>query len=398
MGVSLFHISIFGNILIVSADLSFTLFFLLGSQGMEKLTPLAELPTGKKLYSIRGQKFELSKNYHLTKLVGFGAYGIVCAAQIEDTKERVAIKKISRVFEDVREGRRVLREMEIMTTLRHSNIIRLHRFLRPESRKTFEDIYLVMDLYDTDLHRIIKSRQKLTTEHHQYFMIQAFRGIHYLHSAKIMHRDLKPSNLLVNADCALAICDFGLARDEQVSSSSDLTQYVVTRWYRPPEVIGMGSSQYGSAVDMWSLGLIFAELLAGKTLLPGNDYISQLIMIVNLLGTPSGEDMEFFSTEARNFLALQPVKLARSFSEIFPMCSDDGCDLLSRLLVYHPAKRLTALEVICHPYFAKFRDPVEEAGAAHPFIWNHSEDYSADKLRDEFWRIIVANSSDEQYV
>ncbi|TPP41735.1 Protein kinase domain family protein [Leishmania donovani] len=193
-----------------------------------------------------------------------------------------------------------------MTSLKHNNLIRLHHFMRPQSKETFEDIYLVMDLYDTDLNRIIRSRQKLTDEHLQYFMIQAFRGLHYLHSAKVMHRDLKPSNLLVNADCALAICDFGLARDDQVMSSSDLTQYVVTRWYRPPEVLGMGSNQYTSAVDVWSLGLIFAELMLGRTLLPGTDYIGQLVMIVNLLGSPSIDDMDvvnlFTSAKGRTML------------------------------------------------------------------------------------------------
>lgn len=362
---------------------------------MEKLVPLAELPNGKKLYTIRGQKFEVPREYSLTKLVGYGAYGTVCSAVTTDGGARVAIKKVARVFEDLREGKRVLREMEIMTTLHHTNLIRLHRFIRPQSKETFEDIYLVMDLYDTDLHRIIRSRQKLTNEHHQYFMIQAFRGLHYLHSAKIMHRDLKPSNLLVNADCALAICDFGLARDDQMIPTADLTEYVVTRWYRPPEVLGMGSNQYTSAVDVWSLGLIFAELMVGKTLLPGSDYIRQLIMIVNLLGTPPPEDMEYLSEEARTFLRSQPVQKARPFAELFPMATAEAVDLLSKLLVFHPAKRLTAKQVIEHPYFAKYRDPAEETSADHGFVWNHGEEYSACRLREEFWRIIEANSTPE---
>ncbi|CAJ1022705.1 putative Protein kinase domain/Protein tyrosine kinase/Kinase-like [Leishmania shawi] len=359
---------------------------------MTQLVPLAELPSGKKIYSVRGQGFEVDREYDLVKIIGFGAYGTVCSAVANRSGERVAIKRLSRVFGDLREGKRILREMEIMTSLKHSNLIRLHHFLRPHSKETFEDIYFVMDLYDTDLNRIIRSRQKLTDEHLQYFMIQAFRGLHYLHSAKVMHRDLKPSNLLVNADCALAICDFGLARDDQVMSSSDLTQYVVTRWYRPPEVLGMGFNQYTSAVDVWSLGLIFAELMVGRTLLPGTDYIEQLVMIVNLLGSPSIDDMEFLSSEARAFILSQPHRPALPFRDIFPMATEEATDLLSKLLVFHPARRLTAKEVMEHPYFSKYRDPAEEADAPNPFVWNHSHIETKAQLREDLWRVVEAYS------
>lgn len=359
---------------------------------MSQLVPLAELPSGKKIYNVRGQKFEVDKNYVLQKVVGFGAYGTVCSAICNDTGDRVAIKRLSRVFEDLREGKRILREMEIMTSLRHTNLIHLRQIIRPQAKETFEDIYLVMDLYDTDLNRIIRSRQKLTDEHLQYFMIQSFRGLHYLHSAKVMHRDLKPSNLLVNADCALAICDFGLARDDQVVSASDLTQYVVTRWYRPPEVLGMGFNQYTSAVDVWSLGLIFAELLVGRTLLPGTDYIGQLVMIVNLLGSPSTEDMEFLSAEAKSFILAQPRRAGVPFKDLFSMATPEAIDLLSKLLVFHPAKRLTAKQVMEHPYFEKFRDSAAEADAPDAFTWNHSCEYTKEQLRDELWRVILSHS------
>lgn len=360
---------------------------------MSHLAPLAELPGGKKVYDVRGQKFEIDKSYDLIKVVGFGAYGTVCSAVCSSSGERVAIKRLARVFGDLREGKRILREMEIMTSLKHTNLIRLHHFMRPQSKESFQDMYLVMDLYDTDLNRIIRSRQKLTDEHLQYFMIQAFRGLHYLHSAKVMHRDLKPSNLLVNADCALAVCDFGLARDDHVMSSSDLTQYVVTRWYRPPEVLGMGANQYTSAVDVWSLGLIFGELMVGRTLLPGTDYIGQLILIVKLLGSPSMEDMEFLSPAAKAFVLSQPHCAAVPFKDIFPMATPEAVDLLSKLLVFHPAKRLTAKQVMEHPYFAKFRDAAEEADAPHPFVWNHSHIETTEQLREELWRVVEAHSA-----
>lgn len=474
---------------------------------MVEVIPLAKLQNGTKVYSVCGQRFEVSKGYTLKKLVGVGSYGLVCSAVITDLNEcvhhrgyvnllagsdartshdhtssatvdgtvgdvvlghsssvhttssssgvstgrcvgvteelyeskLVAIKKIAHVFNNKQSAKCVLREMEILTSVRHVNLIKLHHFLRPPVKETFEDIYLVTDLYDTDLHRIIQSGQKLTEEHYQYFMVQAFRGLNYLHSAGIMHRDLKPSNLLVNADCRLAICDFGLARGDEAhfvrigssnaemhttaadapsstvpvhascsasglceagtassataSAGAALTQYVVTRWYRPPEVLGMGSSSYTSAVDVWSLGLILAELIAGRIVLPGTDYISQLVMIVQLLGTPSQEDMEFLSPEARTFILSQPVVPRRGFSELFPAASPDAVDLLSRLLQFHPSKRLTTRQVIEHRYFAKFRDAAAESVAEKPFVWRHGGNITLVELREEFWRLIDANAS-----
>ncbi|CCD12918.1 unnamed protein product [Trypanosoma congolense IL3000] len=351
---------------------------------------------GRRVYFVQGQTFEVSRSHRLMKFIGSGSYGSVCSAIDEDSGERIAIKRIPRVFSDLREGKRILREMDILTSLHHTNLIRLRQFIRPCQKDDFSDIYMVMDLYDTDLHRIIKSRQKLTNEHYQYLMIQAFRGLFYLHTAKVMHRDLKPSNLLVNGDCTLAICDFGLARDDLWTPSSALTEYVVTRWYRPPEVLGMGSQQYTNAVDVWSLGLIFAELMVGKTLLPGPDYIHQLIMIVNFLGTPALEDMEFLSDEAKNFLLAQPFQEARSFNVLFPMATPEAADLLSKLLVFHPDKRLTAKEVIEHPYFAKFRNPAAESGATEPYVWRHNDNLTVEGLREEMWRIILAHSPDPQ--
>eukprot|EP00796_Vickermania_ingenoplastis_P012346 gene12346-8474_t len=356
------------------------------SDSMESLAPVAELPNKTKVYLVHGQTFEVERNYKLLNLVGHGAYGTVCSAVEETTGEKVAVKKVSNVFSDIREGKRVLREMEIMTSLKHRNIIHLHHFFRPQMKETFKDIYLVMDLYDTDLHKIIASRQQLTNEHHQYFMIQAFRGLNYLHEAKVMHRDLKPSNLLVNGDCALAICDFGMARDDTMDENeSDLTQYVVTRWYRPPEVLGMGPKQYTNAVDVWSLGLIFAELLVGKALLQGMDYISQLVMIINLLGLPSEQDMEFLGSDAKNFLVSKKFEKPKPFSELFSMATPEAVDLLSHLLVFHPAKRLTAKEVISHSYFEKFRNESLEAGPDQPFVWNHNE-CTVEELRDKLWK------------
>lgn len=365
---------------------------------MESIAPIAELPNKTKVYLVCGQSFEVSKEYSLTKCLGRGSYGIVCSAVETSTGNSVAIKKISNVFADVATAKRVLREMELLTSLKHENIVSLHHFFRPASRNVFNDIYVIMDLYDTDLHRVIQSRQNLTNEHHQYFMHQALSGLNYLHGSRVMHRDLKPSNLLVNGDCALAICDFGMARDEQLDEdghTAELTQYVVTRWYRPPEVLGMGRKQYTAAVDVWSMGLIFAELIVGRPLLPGGDYISQLLMIVKLLGLPSEKDLEFLCPDARKFIERTLFQEVKSFSEIFPSASPEAVDLLSHLIVFHPAKRFTAREALMHPYFSKLRSSAAEPFSEQPFVWKHHENCTVKELQEELWNIILSNSPEE---
>ena len=124
---------------------------------------------------------------------------------------------------------------------------------------------------ETDMHRVIYSRQDLTDDHCQYFMYQLLRGCLYIHSSNIIHRDLKPSNLLLNKNCDLKICDFGLARGYEETTTT-LTECVVTRWYRAPEVI-LNASHYTNALDVWSIGCIFAELLGRAPLFPGDDYL-----------------------------------------------------------------------------------------------------------------------------
>lgn len=365
---------------------------------MDTITPVAKLPNKTQIYIVSGQSFEISKDYSLTKYLGRGSYGLVCAAVEARTGSAVAIKKISNIFADVSTAKRVVREMELLTSLKHENIVYLHHFFRPSSSISFNDIYIVMDLYDTDLHRIIQSRQNLTNEHHQYFMFQAFKGLNYLHESRVMHRDLKPSNLLVNGDCALAICDFGMARDEQVADeghATELTQYVVTRWYRPPEILGMGPKQYTAAVDLWSMGLIFAELLVGRPLLPGVDYISQLVMIVNFLGLPSEKDMEFLCPDAKKFIENHKFQTNNSFSDVFSLATPEATDLLSHLLVFHPAKRFTAREALMHPYLSKFRGPSLEPGPEKPFAWKHHENSTLSELREELWNIILSNSPED---
>lgn len=191
-------------------------------------------------FSVSGTSFEVTKNYKLIKPIGQGAYGVVISAMDSNTRKKVAIKKVTRAFEDTIDAKRILRELVLLRHFNHENIVSVMDITRPKSASSFEDVYIVSELMETDLHRVIYSRQAITDEHVQYFLYQLLRGLKYMHSANVLHRDLKPSNLLVNANCDLKICDFGLSRgmeQEDKEHDEDMTEYVVTRWYRAPEIM-----------------------------------------------------------------------------------------------------------------------------------------------------------------
>jgi serine/threonine protein kinase len=212
---------------------------------VQQIVDPAEQPTrpGIKAYKVLGSRFELPEQYEIIDPVGSGAYGVVVAAKDkaeDDQNNLVAIKKIEKAFEHKVFALRTLRELKIMRLLDHDNVLSIKTILKPESLDKFDQIYVVSELMETDLSQIIKSNQSLSDEHVQFFVYQILRGLKYIHSCGILHRDLKPRNLLVNSNCDLKICDFGLSRaniDSLMTSSAQLTDYIATRWYRAPEVI-----------------------------------------------------------------------------------------------------------------------------------------------------------------
>jgi len=212
---------------------------------------------------------------------------------------------------------------------------------------------------DTDLHQIIRSPQHLSDDHVQYFLYQVLRGLKFIHSANILHRDLKPSNLLVNANCDLKICDFGLARtSNQVNEF--MTEYVVTRWYRAPELL-LSCSDYSTAIDVWSVGCIFAELLGRKPLFPGKDYVHQLNLITKVIGSPNDDELAFITSEkAKRYMRSLPHNARVDFAKLWPHASAAAIDLIDRMLVFDPNKRITVDEALEHPYLASLHDLSDE--------------------------------------
>lgn len=225
---------------------------------------------------------------------------------------------------------------------------------------------------DTDLHQIIRSPQELTDPHFQYFVYQILKGLKYVHSAGVLHRDLKPSNLLVNASCDLKIGDFGLARTS-TESNNFMTEYVVTRWYRAPELL-LSCDSYDAAIDVWSVGCILGELLARKPILPGKDYIDQLKLIIRTLGTPSDEELEFISaSKARSYIKALPWSPAPNLMKMFPGASPDAVDLLQRMLQFDPRKRITVEEALAHPWLKELHNTEQEPTAAAAFKFDFEE-------------------------
>lgn len=306
------------------------------------------------------------KRYENLRLIGSGAQGIVCAATDTVTNKPVAIKKLSRPFQNVTHAKRAYREFILMNLVNHKNIIGLLNAFSPQREvDEFNDLYIVMELMDANLCQVIQ--MDLDHERLSYLLYQMLCGIKHLHSAGIIHRDLKPSNIVVKSDCTLKILDFGLART--AIEAFMMTPYVVTRYYRAPEVIlGMG---YGENVDVWSVGCIFGELIRGRVLFPGADHIDQWTRIIELLGTPDPQFLSRLQTTVRSYVEnrpkYQPVPFETLFADnMFPPGADNARltaakarDLLARMLVIDPEKRISVDDALSHEYVNVWYDASE---------------------------------------
>lgn len=217
---------------------------------------------------------------------------------------------------------------------------------------------------ESDLHQIIHSRQPLTPEHTRYFLYQLLRGLKYIHSANVIHRDLKPSNLLVNENCELKIGDFGMARGLSASHSEEsrsfMTEYVATRWYRAPELM-LSLHHYSLAIDLWSVGCIFGEMLGRRQMFPGKNYVHQLQLILSVLGTPPESIVSTIGSDrVRSYVRSLPSKTAEPLAALYPQAEPNALDLLAAMLRFDPRERISACQALEHPYLAKYHDPDDE--------------------------------------
>ncbi|TDL28397.1 CMGC/MAPK protein kinase [Rickenella mellea] len=329
--------------------------------------------------------FAVGPDYRIIGILGEGAYGTVVSAHHKPSGRQVAIKKV-RPFDHTLFCLRTLRELKLLKFFSESgvneNIIAILDIVKPPSMDDFEEIYFVQELMQTDLHRVIRT-QHLSDDHCQYFVYQTLRALKTIHSADIVHRDLKPANLLLNSNCDLKVCDFGLARSIRTGvpggETGLMTEYVATRWYRAPEIM-LSFKMYTKAIDVWSVGCILAELLTGRPLFPGRDYTHQLDLILDVIGTPTIDEFHSItSRRSREYIRSLPIRKRRPFSALFPAASASAVDFLQRTLTFDPKKRLTVTQALEHPYLSAYHDPLDEPSV----LPLDPEFFECDLLKDE---------------
>ncbi|MBN3301910.1 MK12 kinase, partial [Amia calva] len=321
--------------------------------------------------------WEVPDRYRDLKPVGTGAYGAVCSALDKCTRTRVAIKKLYRPFQSELFAKRAYRELRLLKHMKHDNVIGLLNVFTPDvSLDRFHDFYLVMPFMGTDLGKLMKM-ERLSEDRVQFLVYQILKGLKYIHSAGIIHRDLKPGNLAVNQDCELKILDFGLARQ----ADSEMTGYVVTRWYRAPEVI-LNWMHYTQTVDIWSVGCIMAEMISGKPLFKGNDHLDQLTEIMKITGTPTQEFIsKLQSQDAKNYISSLPKVQKKDLQVLFSSANPQVVSVLEQMLLLDPQCRVSAAAALSLPFFSDFREPEEETEAQ---LYDHSLDNT--QLSVEQWK------------
>uniref|UniRef100_A0A669D6U2 Stress-activated protein kinase JNK n=1 Tax=Oreochromis niloticus TaxID=8128 RepID=A0A669D6U2_ORENI len=286
--------------------------------------------------------FTVLKRYQNLRPIGSGAQGIVCSAYDHNLERNVAIKKLSRPFQNQTHAKRAYRELVLMKCVNHKNIIGLLNVFTPQKTlEEFQDVYLVMELMDANLCQVIQ--MELDHERLSYLLYQMLCGIKHLHAAGIIHRDLKPSNIVVKSDCTLKILDFGLART--AATGLLMTPYVVTRYYRAPEVI-LGMGYQANDIDQWN-------------------------KVIEQLGTPSQEFLMKLNQSVRTYVENRPRYAGYSFEKLFPdvlfpansehnkLKASQARDLLSKMLVIDASKRISVDEALQHPYINVWYDPTE---------------------------------------
>jgi cyclin-dependent kinase len=290
--------------------------------------------------------------YAKIEKVGEGTYGVVYKARDVGTNQIVALKKIRLEAEDEGVPSTAIREISLLKELKDDNIVRLLDIVHADQK-----LYLVFEFLDVDLKRYIengnRSRTPIQLDMVKKFMHQLNSGLLYCHSHRILHRDLKPQNLLIDKRSNLKLADFGLARAFGIPMRT-YTHEVVTLWYRAPEVL-LGSRHYSTAVDMWSVGCIFAEMvLHGHPLFPGDSEIDQIFKIFQILGTPTEEVWQGVS-KLPDYKPTFPQWSRQDIAPIVPVLDEAGLDILKSTLTYDSAKRISAKRALEHPYFQDYK-------------------------------------------
>ncbi|XP_017374891.1 cyclin-dependent kinase 2 isoform X1 [Cebus imitator] len=340
------------------------------------------------------------ENFQKVEKIGEGTYGVVYKARNKLTGEVVALKKIRLDTETEGVPSTAIREISLLKELNHPNIVKLLDVIHTENK-----LYLVFEFLHQDLKKFMDASALtgIPLPLIKSYLFQLLQGLAFCHSHRVLHRDLKPQNLLINTEGSIKLADFGLARAFGVPVRT-YTHEVVTLWYRAPEIL-LGCKYYSTAVDIWSLGCIFAEMhlvctqyharccgehrrngrqslcplcsylevaasqgwgmtavstphpVTRRALFPGDSEIDQLFRIFRTLGTPD-EVVWPGVTSMPDYKPSFPKWARQDFSKVVPPLDEDGRSLLSQMLHYDPNKRISAKAALAHPFFQDVTKPV----------------------------------------
>jgi len=290
--------------------------------------------------------------YAKLEKVGEGTYGVVYKARDVTSNEIVALKKIRLEAEDEGVPSTAIREISLLKELKDENVVRLLDIVHADQK-----LYLVFEFLDVDLKRYMEFGNQngtpMSLDIVKKFTHQLSSGLLYCHSHRILHRDLKPQNLLIDKHNNLKLADFGLARAFGIPMRT-YTHEVVTLWYRAPEVL-LGARHYSTAIDMWSVGCIMAEMVnKGHALFPGDSEIDQIFKIFRILGTPNEETWPGVRS-LPDYKPTFPQWSGAELSTQVPILDPAGADLIKNMLAYDTAKRISAKRTLIHPYFAGYK-------------------------------------------
>ncbi|KDN34786.1 Cyclin-dependent kinase 1, partial [Rhizoctonia solani AG-8 WAC10335] len=290
------------------------------------------------------------ENYAKMEKVGEGTYGVVYKARDINTGRIVALKKIRLEAEDEGVPSTAIREISLLKELKDDNVVALFDIVHADSK-----LYLVFEFLDMDLKKYMETinskngNRGLDKQIIKKFTYQLLAGLRYCHGRRVLHRDLKPQNLLIDNNENLKLADFGLARAFGIPLRT-YTHEVVTLWYRSPEVL-LGSRHYSTAIDIWSVGCIVAEMVMhGQPLFPGDSEIDQIFKIFRLLGTPNEEVWPGVS-QLPDYKETFPQWSAVELSQTVRGIDAQGLDLIASTLRYDTAQRISAKRALTHPYF-----------------------------------------------
>ncbi|KAG7209989.1 hypothetical protein KM043_011575 [Ampulex compressa] len=294
--------------------------------------------------------------YESIEIVGEGSYGVVMKCRHRETGQVVAIKKFLETEEDIQVRKIAFREIRTLKKLHHENLVNMIEVFR--RRKRF---YLVFEYLDhTLLDELERAGGGLGWEVSKRHIFQVLRGLNFCHNNHIMHRDVKPENILVSPNGVIKLCDFGFAR-LVTGANESCTDYVATRWYRAPELL-VGDAKYGRAIDVWAAGCLYAEMINGDPLFPGDSDVDQLHRITKVLGGICGKHQTIISRNkngrllrhaSADGLSRSPKSAVTSLHELFPSWGTVTISFLAQCLRMDPDVRPKCSTLLQHSLFTQ---------------------------------------------